>query len=104
MQIQVNTDNHIAGHEGLAARIAETVEDTLAHNRDRITRVEVHVSDENARKPGTDDKRCVIEARLEGHKPLAASHNAGTIDAAVNGAAEKLARQISSTLGKQRDK
>ena len=32
-----------------------------------ITRVEVHLGDENAGKRGSDDKRCMMEARLEGH-------------------------------------
>lgn len=104
MHIEVSTDNNITGREGLTKRVASIVENALAHHQAHITRVEVHLSDENAAKPGVDDKRCVIEARLEGHRPLAASHNAGNIEDAVGEAADKLARQLTSTLGRLRDR
>jgi ribosome-associated translation inhibitor RaiA len=62
--------------------------------------VEVHLSDENSHKSGQMDKRCVMEARLEGRQPSAATHQAATLDLAIDGAADKLARMIESTLGR----
>ena len=64
MQIHVNTDHHIAGHEPLAARVRSAVERALSHFSAHITRVDVHLSDENGDKRGRDDKRCVMEALL----------------------------------------
>lgn len=37
---------------------------------ERITRVEVHLSDTNAEKHGPRDKRCRIEARPSGRDPV----------------------------------
>ena len=104
MQIQINTDRHIEGHEALAAQVSSVVESALSRISDYITRVEVHLSDENsAKKGGNDDIRCVMEARLEGRQPSAVTHQAATVDQAVDGAAEKLIRMIESTLGQLRD-
>jgi ribosome-associated translation inhibitor RaiA len=106
MQIQVNTDDQIEGREALARRVQAEVEQTLDRFSDQITRVEVHLSDENSAQKGatpTGDKRCLIEARLAGRQPVAASHQAGTIDDALNGAAEKLKRLLESLVGKRKD-
>ncbi|WP_216593877.1 hypothetical protein [Thioflavicoccus mobilis] len=45
----------------------------------------------------------MMEARLEGRQPIAITHQATTIDLAVNGAADKLASAIESNLGRPRD-
>ncbi len=103
MQIQVNTDANIEGREGLADHIKGVVESVLGHVSTRITRVEIHLSDENGHKGGVDDKRCMMEARLEGRQPTAVTHQAATLDQAVDGAADKLKRSIESTLGRLRD-
>ena len=104
MQILLNTDRNIEGHEALATRVSDEVESALERFSDRITRVEVHLSDENSdKKGGNDDMRCVMEARLEGRQPVAVTHHAATLDQAIDGAADKLASLIESTLGRLRD-
>ena len=102
MQIQINTDNHIVGREALASKAEATVQKVLAHFATQITRVEVHLSDENSHKGGENDKRCAMEARLEGRRPVAVTHEANTIEQALDGAAGKLQRSLESTLGKLR--
>ena len=103
MQVHVNTDHHIAGHEPLANFIRGTVQHALSHVSDHITRVDVHLSDENGKKHGPDDKRCVMEARLEHHQSIAVTQHATTVDQAVDGAADKLARLIEHTVERQHD-
>jgi len=103
MHIQVNTDHKIEGHEALAARIRGVVENALSRVSDHIMRVEVHLTDESGPKSRENNKRCMMEARLEGHQPIAVTDEAETIDLAVNGAAEKLIRLIEHTLGKLHD-
>jgi hypothetical protein len=44
------------------------------------------------------------EARLEGRQPIAVTHQAATVEQALEGAADKLKRSIESTLGRLRDK
>lgn len=102
MQIQINTDRNIEGREALALRVEAVVRGVLERFGDRITRVEVHLGDENAHKPGADDKRCLMEARAAGLQPIAVSHHAPAIELAVDGAAEKLARSLDSVLGRLR--
>lgn len=103
MQIQINTDHNIEGHEALADRFRSVVESALSRIGDHITRVEVHLSDENSSKGIQNAKRCVMEARMEGRQPIAVTHEAATLEHAVDGAADKLARFIESTLGRLRD-
>ncbi len=103
MDVQLNTDRNIEGNEALAARVAATVERALRRFDDQITRVEVHLSDENAGKFGVGDKRCLMEARLEGRQPVAVTHQAGSLIEAVDGAANKLKSLLDSALGRLSD-
>jgi ribosome-associated translation inhibitor RaiA len=103
MQVQVNTDRHIRGHITLAARVRATVESALERFSDHITRVEVHLSDENGDKEGENDKRCMMEARIEGLQPVAVTQLAATLDDAIDGAAGELTRLIEHTLGRLKD-
>ena len=104
MQIQVNAGHNIEVHEALAAKVRGVVENALSRISDHITRVEVHLSDEDGKKNGLNDKRCMMEARVAGRQPVAVTDEAGTIYEAVEGAANKLARLIESDLGRLYDK
>jgi len=99
MKIQINTDNSIEGSEELTQQTQAVVESALERFAQRITRVEVHLSDENSQKGGRD-KRCVIEARLEGMQPVAATDQSEHVEQAVNGAADKLERLLDHELGR----
>lgn len=103
MQIQINTDHNIEGHEALAAHVSSVVEGALGRFSDQVTRVEVHLTDEVGHKSGQDDKRCVMEARLRGRQPIAVTHHAGSVHQAVDGAAVKLTRLLESEIGRLRD-
>ena len=100
MHIEVSTDSHIHGREELVTQIRATVEAILGRYREKISRIEVHLRDENGPKSGGDDIRCAMEARLEGRGPTGVTHHASEIDDAVSGAAHKLQRTIEHTLGR----
>ena len=104
MQIQVNSDHHIEGLEALAAHVRGVAESELSRLSDHITRVEIHLSEVSSQESSQNDKRCMMEARLEGRQPVAVTDHAATLDQAVDGAADKLARLIESTLGRLRDR
>jgi ribosome-associated translation inhibitor RaiA len=104
MQIQVNTDSSIDGHAEMATQVEAMVGGALDRFSSQITRVEIHLSDQNREKGGENDKRCMIEARLEGRPPLAVTHHANTLDQAVDGAADKLEKLIEHTLGRLRSR
>ena len=99
MQIQVNTDNTIAGREALVDKIETMVSEGLSRFSDRITRVEIHVSDLNASKAG-EDKRCLIEVRPNGLDPVVTSDEADTIEKAVRSAMQKMVGLLDSAFGK----
>jgi ribosome-associated translation inhibitor RaiA len=99
MQVLLNTDNHISGGPDLSALADATVKEAMSRFGDRVTRVEVHLTDENSRaKEGENDKRCVMEARLAGLSPITVSDQAATIEQALDGAAERLQKTVARTL------
>lgn len=104
MLIKINTDHNIQGREALAARLTAVVEHALARVGEHITRVEIHLSLESGGKSGQSDKRCVMEARLEGYQPIVVSDQAGSLDQAVEGAATKMLRAIDGAYGRLRSR
>lgn len=104
MHVQVNTDNNVEGRDELIREVQATVENTLGRFADQLTRVEVHLNDENSHKGGDGDKRCLMEARPAGLQPIAVSHNGATLDQAVAGAVKKLRATLDSTFGRLGDK
>ena len=100
MKIQINTDVNIDGTEALSGQVRATLEQALARFGEHITRMEVHLSDENGGKIAQQDQRCMLEARLEGRQPVAVTEHAATLEQAVHGAAQKLAHLLDSTLGR----
>ncbi|MEE1923249.1 HPF/RaiA family ribosome-associated protein [Pseudomonas sp. 148P] len=104
MQIQVNSDNHIQGNVRLEQWVRSTVESTLERYDDSLTRIEVHLRDENGDKPGPHDKRCQMEARPKGHQPISVTHKAANLEQAIEGAAQKLNNALEHLYGKLRAK
>jgi len=104
MIVNVVTDNHITGREQLVSEVKAAVEHSLNRFVPQLTRVEVHLADENGHKQGTSDKRCTVEARLSGLAPMAASANGGSLDQAVDAALDKLVAQLDHKLGRLSDR
>jgi ribosome-associated translation inhibitor RaiA len=100
MQVLVNSDHHIVGGRDLTERVRGVVLGRLDRLASRITRVEVHLQDLNSGKLAQRDKRCLMEARVGGLKPIAVSHEAPTLTEAIHAAAEKLERALVRVLGK----
>lgn len=100
MQFQFNTDSSVMGTEEVAARIEAQVRQRLARFADRLTRLEVHVSDVNGRKHGADDKHCMIEARPRGSRPIGVTGRAADVDAAARVAANTMAERLERVLGR----
>jgi ribosome-associated translation inhibitor RaiA len=103
MQIQVNSKNTLHTGESFERWASGELHESLSRFKGDITRIEVHMSDENCDKAGLEQKRCVMEARLAHHEPLAVNHNAPNQDLAFRGASDKLKRVLDHTLSKLRD-
>jgi ribosome-associated translation inhibitor RaiA len=104
MQIQVNAGNGVRVQQDVAARIQGDVEAALSQFADDIGRIEIHLSDENRGKGGSDDKRCLMEARIEGVGPVAVTHFADQLPLAIDGATTKLQKAVRHELSRLRDR
>ncbi len=98
MQILVNSGNNVDSDQSLIEQVQSEVAHAVRWFEDRITRVQVHLTDENSEKGGANDKKCVMEAHVSGRDPYAVSTHAGTIHDAYTEAAGKLQRSIKSDL------
>lgn len=103
MLIEVNTDKNIKSSERLLDYCKSTVEAELNRFAEHITRVEIHLSDENGDKGGEDDKRCLIETKLKGKSPVAVKNTASNIDDAISGAIDKITKVLETSLAKMRE-
>lgn len=103
MQIQFNTDNNVTWSEDLVASSTSLISEELSRFSQQITRVEVHFSDEDGNKDGFNDKRCMVEARLAGMKPIAVTDHANSHELAVSGAIDKLITSLEKITGRLKD-
>jgi ribosome-associated translation inhibitor RaiA len=97
MQIDVSTDSRINGREKLTHYVQGHLETVLERFSARITRVEVHLTDES----GGEDTKCVMEARMGGRPPVAVKSQERSIDQAITAATHKLKHLVESTLGRE---
>jgi ribosome-associated translation inhibitor RaiA len=101
MHVQINTDSNIEGINVLTQHVEAVVRGAVDHLNERITRVDVYLSDQNSdKKSGFNAIRCLLNASLVGLQPIVISHQAETVEQAVEGAAEKLKHSLESTLGR----
>jgi ribosome-associated translation inhibitor RaiA len=103
MTIQFNTDKNITASEELRVPLIALISEELDRFSQHITRLEVHLSDENGPKGGLNDIRCLLEARLEGRQPIVVTKNANTLEQAVEGALEKLKTSLNTIVGRLRN-
>jgi ribosome-associated translation inhibitor RaiA len=104
MFVQINTDNQIVTDAESNERLEQRVRDKLSRFEQRLSHVEIHVSDVNGPKHSDSDKRVSLEARPNGHQPIAVHAESARIDDAVTTAANKAARALDHLFGKLTDK
>jgi ribosome-associated translation inhibitor RaiA len=101
MKIQVNSDKTIDVDATLTRFVEGEVNRVLDRFAPRLTRVEVHLSDVDNKKTGRADKRCLIEARPAGGRPLSASATTTKTESAVGAALGKLQRSLTTFFGRK---
>ncbi|MEM1213343.1 MAG: HPF/RaiA family ribosome-associated protein [Planctomycetota bacterium] len=97
MKIQVNFGDIDTSH-ALTEHVEDRVLNAFRHVEERVTRIEVHLRDDNAHKHGADDRRCTIEARIAGQQPLAVEATGEDLYAVIAQAADKAGRAVSHRL------
>jgi hypothetical protein len=99
--IQVNSDRTVVVDARLKDVVRSDVDRILKNFVDRLTRVEVHLSDVNSLKGGSADKRCLVEARPAGARPLSTSASADHLATAIGMALRKMRRALTSFFGRR---
>ncbi|MGQ0552989.1 MAG: HPF/RaiA family ribosome-associated protein [Planctomycetota bacterium] len=102
--IEVRTAHSVKGGARFDAFAEAIVSDELDRFMARLTRIEVHFSDTNAKKHGGDDKRCQIEVRPASQQPVSATAAAGTVEKALTIAVGKMKRLLAKRLDRQRSR
>lgn len=100
MTIIFNTDNNIIGTDELQVAVSDLLTEKLSRYSEQITRLEVHYNDENGPKGGVNDKRVMLEARVEGRAPMAVTVTANSHDQALQSAIDKMKTALENTFGK----
>jgi len=100
MTIQINTDKTLTGEKRSVDFFTSQIAEALQRFESHLTRIEVHLKDENGKKDGFNDISCLLEARLEGRQPIAITNRADTIELAITGAIDKIKTAIETILGK----
>jgi len=100
MKIQFNTDKNINGTKDFVTPLTILIEEDLEKYSSQITRIEVHLSDEDGDKDGLNAKRCLLEARLSGMNPIAVSSQSDTEEQAVSESLNKLKSSLDTILGR----
>ena len=99
MFVQISTDNQIKSDAEANGRLEDKVRAKLKRFESRLSDVEVHVTDTNGDKGGSD-KRVSLEARVNGHPPVAVHADADRVETAVAAAADKAVRALEHALAK----
>ena len=103
MQIQFNTDKNIEGEERLEEFMTEKIKKSLERFSEWVTRIEVHLSDQNAHKSGANDMQCMLEARIKGQQPIAVSSKSDIKEKAINDAISKMKAALTTRVGKMKN-
>ncbi|MDE3106152.1 MAG: HPF/RaiA family ribosome-associated protein [Acidobacteriota bacterium] len=101
MMIQIHSDNHVAVHAPLAQFVEVQVQQSLRRFGAQVTRVAVHLSDEDGEKVGAADKRCMMEVRFAGYPPMSVTGSAPSLHQAVTQASGRMKRLLASSLGRR---
>lgn len=103
MEILFNTDNNVEGKQALEDYMSEIIQSGLSRFENHITRIEVHVSDENGNKKGPNDKRCLIECRLKGLEPAVVTSQEDNIRKAVVSSLDKMKAKLTTITSKLKE-
>ncbi len=103
MIIQFNADNNLTVHEEFSEKLKGHISAALDRFSEHITRIEVHLSDNNGSKTGQDDKKCLLEARVQGKPPLVVSAGGKNYELALDGALDKLKSSLDTVFGRMQN-
>lgn len=103
MIIIFNTDHNIQAGDFFTSPLESILLDKLEKYNRKITKLEVHLTDENGKKKGVDDKRCLLEAHIDKMEPTIGSCLSDTYESSLIGAIKNLKASLETKLGRLQD-
>ncbi len=89
--------------DAIDQRVRDACTKQLKRFASRVTRVEAHISDENANKSGPDDKKVLIEVRPSSMDPVVVDAQGSDLYATIDAAAAKMQRLLDRHFDKHDD-
>src|SRR5439155_18339544 len=80
--------------------VSQEADRAIGRFKQRLERLEFHLSDVDSHKPGTHDKRCVVEARAPGRRALVVSMAARNLRLSIRGSLSKLKNSLERCFGR----
>lgn len=99
-RVQFNSANDVNGDDAVNEAISASLRSKLSRFEPRLTRIEVHFSDENGPRSSSDEIRCMIEARPKGSGPVSVTGTGTNVEQAASVAASKMVSLLDSQFGK----
>lgn len=101
MQILLHTDTHSDGSQAMTRHVEDVVNGALGRFGERVTRVEVHLSDaDGSARTSAGSIHCTLEARLVGLETVFVTDNADDAHRAIEGGVRRLKRAVGAAIGK----
>ena len=103
MQVIINSDNQVDLQDDFRQHWQTEITSSLQRFSDWITRIEVHLTDENSNsKGGIDDIRCLIEARPADRQPVSIEVRGESAESALADGVQTLGRRLGTMIEKKR--
>lgn len=104
MIITLNTDHNMQADKAFTTSLKATLLEKLEKYSHKIRKIEVHLTDENGRKKGEDDKRCLLEAHIDQMESTVSINHADTYEKSLAGAINNLKASLDKRLGRMKDR
>lgn len=103
MQVLLHTDSNTDHSPGMAEHVKLVVSGAISRFGERVTRVEVHLSNVHSQVKSTteQDIHCTLEAHLVGLEAVVVKAFAGNAHQAIETATKKLQRAIERQIEKR---
>lgn len=103
MLVNIHSDNHVQLKAESIQQWQTEITTSLERFSDWVTRVEVHLTDQNSQaKGGPDDIRCLMEARPARKQPVSIEVRAPSVDQAIQEGVNTMERRLGDIEAKAR--
>ncbi len=103
MKILINSDKTIHSSASLQDNLKDILHKELSHYQPKLSRIDVHLTDQNGVKEGVNDILCLIEAHIDGRPSALASEQADTVELAFSGALDHLVSSLERDFGRKQN-